>query len=412
MPIKIKNNNSGSNSRLTNQRKKPRVRKLPSVLMPITRLESAATSVRPIRPEYYSPVTFWEYTIWFTGVLVIVLLVGTAYVVTKVGIITGDKSSGQLVINNELTSPSVLFSALTGEKVTADVFNRRPLAVMIENLSSVRPQSGLSFADMVWEAPTEGGITRFLAIFQKGLPSKIGPVRSARPYFIDWAQEAGALYAHSGGSSEALDILARGRLGVQDVNEFSNSPAFWREVKEDAPHNLYTAADIFYKYVTDRGWENLSGEIKSGTYLSNIDLALATSNEAAREILVPYYPFEYDVLWRYNSTDGFYTRFMDGKEHRDKVTGGDIQFKNLIIMFTDVTPIPKDPLLKVNLRTIGEGPVYLFNQGKVYKGQWQKETTGDRTIFVDGLGSYLPMMEGNTWISVMDKAQEAELEYK
>ena len=422
MPTKIKKSDvllpkktSASTKKNT---KKTVSKKLPSVLMPVAKASTSPSwsehvykaSPQPmvIKKTRPSHITFWEYSIWVSGLLVIALLVSTAYVVDDI-----NSGRGTRVTHSSAAEQSeIIFSPLTGERVTSEVLSRRPMAVMIENLSSVRPQSGLSFADVVWEAPTEGGITRFLAIFQKGLPSKIGPVRSARPYFVEWASEVGALYAHSGGSSEALDLLAKGLPRLRDVNEFANGSAFWRESKEEAPHNLYTSAEIFYKYITDHDWQSVAGQTTPWVYISDTGAKLAVSNQQAREILVPYYPFEYDVLWRYNAADNLYTRFMDGKEHKDDVTNENIQFKNLVVMFTDVIPVPKDPLLKVNLRAIGKGTAYLFSHGQVYKGEWQKSSKDSRTMFTDGLGNYLPLTEGNTWISVVDKAQESELEYK
>ncbi len=360
-------------------------------------------------------ITFWQYVGWFSGILIVVMLVGTIVVVNK----TTNKvvrfnnfalPTNQNNIEEQNTFNSFI-SSLTGEAVTQEVVERRPLAIMIENFYTVRPQSGLSFADIVWEAPTEGGVTRFLAIFQKGLPSRIGPVRSARSYFIDWAREFDAFYAHSGGSSDALDELARGIRGLQDVNEFFHERAFWRDSKEARPHNLYAAAELFYNYAAINDWRTTSTlDPRQFTDVNNLSASL--DNPEAKEILIPYFPLEYDVLWKYQASDGVYERWMDNKPHQDRITGGTLQAKNVIIIFTNVIPIPKDPLLKVNIKTVGEGTAYLFVNGKAYQGKWQKRTLESRTEFLDDEGNYLPLAPGNTWISVLDKSLAKELEYK
>lgn len=355
-----------------------------------------------------SPVRFWRYATWFSGVVLVMLLIGVAMVYSRY-------HNGNIKINNQINNDQVAadvtnkLSPLTSEAVTEEVATRRPLAVMVENFKTVRPQSGLSFADIVWEAPSEGGVTRFLAIFQKGLPARLGPVRSARPYFIDWAREFGAIYAHSGGSPEALDEIAKGVQGLQDANEFFYGPAYWRDDTLSAPHNLFTDAVKFYDYAQERTWRVTAENL---TPFVIIPATAENDGVAASEIIVPYVPLDYDVMWNYDAEARVYIRSMDGDKHIDKTTGGALQTKNLIVMFTDVTPILRDPELRVNITTVGQGTAYLFVNGQMYKGLWQKLTSASSTKFVYEDGEPLPLQVGNTWISVMDKAQEPELEFK
>lgn len=131
---------------------------------------------------------------------------------------------------------------LTGEPVTQAVANRHPIAVMIDDLIDARPQSGLSSASVVWQAPAEGGIPRYMAIFGPTLPKAIGPVRSSRYYYIAWAAEWRALYAHAGGSPQALATLRTQGAGqlVYNADEFRWGGFFHRITTRLAPHNLYT----------------------------------------------------------------------------------------------------------------------------------------------------------------------------
>ena len=120
---------------------------------------------------------------------------------------------------------------------------RHPIAVMIDDLSPARPQSGLQSASIVWHAPAEGGIPRYMAIFADTLPEEVGPVRSARLYFVQWASEWKAVYVHAGGSPQALRTLAtkgHGQL-VYNADEFRYSSYFRRSRDRFAPHNLYSS---------------------------------------------------------------------------------------------------------------------------------------------------------------------------
>ena len=139
-------------------------------------------------------------------------------------------------------TPLVVPAPLTGLPVSPAVAARHPIAVMIDDLGPARPQSGLSKASIVWQAPAEGGIPRYMAIFQDTLPKSIGPVRSSRLYYIAWAAEWRAVYAHAGGSPQAKATLAAKGHGqyVYNGDEFRFSGTFHRITTRLAPHNLYT----------------------------------------------------------------------------------------------------------------------------------------------------------------------------
>src|SRR5262249_427143 len=140
-------------------------------------------------------------------------------------------------------TPVLVPAPLTGLPVAPNVAERHVIAVMIDDLSPARPQSGLTQASVVWQAPAEGGIPRYMLLFQENPPGSVGPGRSARYYFIGWAAEWRAAYAHAGGSPQALRTLrlqGRGQL-VYNVDQFRYSAAyFWRVGYHYAPHNLYT----------------------------------------------------------------------------------------------------------------------------------------------------------------------------
>ena len=144
---------------------------------------------------------------------------------------------------------------LTGRPVTAAVAARHPIAVMIDDHRDARPQSGFSAASVVWQAPAEGGIPRYMLVFQDQIPGDVGPVRSARSYYIPWAAELRALYVHAGGSPQALATLrakGNGQL-VYNADEFRWAKSFRRVDFNFAPHNLYTTGKQLRSLAATRG---------------------------------------------------------------------------------------------------------------------------------------------------------------
>ncbi|MBI1952325.1 DUF3048 domain-containing protein, partial [Candidatus Saccharibacteria bacterium] len=138
------------------------------------------------------------------------------------------------VVDNRVPSP------LTGLKVDPALAKRPVTGIMIENSPDARPQSGIADAGVIFEAIAEGGITRFITLYQDESPQYVGPVRSLRPYYIDWAAPFDASIVHIGGSPEAL---AQIRSSGKDLDQFFNSGSFWRESSRPAPHDVYTSFD-------------------------------------------------------------------------------------------------------------------------------------------------------------------------
>jgi hypothetical protein len=321
------------------------------------------------------------------------------------------KSTYNLTYTNTPVVPATSLTALaplTGLPATPLEAGRRPWAVVVENFPSVRPQSGLSSADLVFESPTEGGITRFLAIFQSQLPvDNLGPIRSARPYFNDWASTFGAFYSHSGGTAEALQQLKGGYGNLQDVNEFFNEHAYQRDLAKKAPHNLFTTPERFWSYAQNKNWPLTA----TAAPWFSFNKQLSTSSPAT-DITLPYYPADYSVNYIYQPLSGYYQRTLNGLVQTEAATQKPLAVKNALVLLTDITPIPNDPLLKVNLRTTGSGKLILFSQGQQYEGRWQKTTAHSPLKFTTPQGTALNLAPGNIWVSVMDNALEKDIKIK
>lgn len=153
---------------------------------------------------------------------------------------------------NTKVEPKKYYAPYTGVEVAKEVLDKIPYMAIIENSQAARPQSGLYAADMVFETLAEGGIPRFIALYQSEDSQKIGPIRSARPYFIDITREYNLPFAHCGGSEEALQAINRDKL--MGMNEFYNGSFFWRDKERIAPHNLYTSSEKLRALVKSKNY--------------------------------------------------------------------------------------------------------------------------------------------------------------
>lgn len=296
-----------------------------------------------------------------------------------------------------LAAPA-LRDPLTGVSVDAEV-NPLPqvYAVMIDDSSDAWPQSGTDNAFLVIEAPVEGGIPRLEAFFSdRDAVAKIGPVRSARPYFIDWANELDAMYVHVGGSNQALDIISSN--GTFDLNQFWNGDDFWRSTDRYAPHNVYTSTDLLggaVQAAADRGRdiENLYG---AWTFQDG-----ASAEQRPADGVNPtinFYAPTYTMKWTYDSATNRYARTHGG--YADKTLEGDqVYADNVAVVVTDISVI--DAVGRRQVKTIGSGKAFVFQNGEVIEATWKKDSASERMHFVDADGKDIAMNAGTTWIEVV-----------
>ena len=284
---------------------------------------------------------------------------------------------------------------LDGVMVDKGKENLLPMAVMIENHVDARPQSGLSRASLVYEAEAEGGITRFLAVFDPGENiEKIGPVRSARPYYIDWANELKALYIHCGGSPEALAKIINER--INDLNEFYNAGNFWRDNLRAAPHNVYTSTEKLLNYLEREKIENeRPGMATAWKFKEDTDAALRPK---ASKITVNYKGAPFTVLWSYDNINNEYSRFQGGLKHAD-TDGREIRAKNIIIQFVESRIIDEEGRRQV--ATVGSGKAKICLDGQCREGIWKKKDKKSRTAYFEADGREIEFNSGASWIEVV-----------
>ncbi|MFH0943345.1 MAG: DUF3048 domain-containing protein [Candidatus Beckwithbacteria bacterium] len=303
---------------------------------------------------------------------------------------------------------------------------RRPLAVMIENHLEARPQSGLSDADIVYEAVAEGGITRFMGVFYcqaAAFEPILGPVRSARTYFVDWASEYNyPLYAHVGGANTPGPANALGQLedygwsGANDLNQFSiGYPTFWRDYERlgrtvATEHTMYSTTEKLWAVAEKRGFTNLDPD--KNNWLDDFTPWKFVKEEAQAgtkgSVVKISYDFwennaDYAVVWQYDTASNLYTRSNAGQPHLDLNLNQPLTATNLVVQLATERNANDGYPDNVHLLygTIGKGTAYIFKDGQAVVGTWAKAKRIARTIFYDNKGKEIQFNPGKIWISVL-----------
>jgi hypothetical protein len=291
-------------------------------------------------------------------------------------------------------------SPLTGLLVSPEVAQRHPIAVMIDDLGPARPQSGLSEASIVWHAPAEGGIPRYMAIFQDSLPKEIGPVRSARSYYIGWASEWKAVYAHAGGSPQALATLrakGNGQL-VWNAEVFRWEGRFFtRNTERYAPHNVYTTGKKLRALskrlgATDREYK------AAWTFAPDAPLEARPYGGS----ISVFYPAN-NITYKYHRDTNTYRRSVTGeKKQTDAGNDERIAPKNVVVMLVRFAPL-NDGSKKNRLEAtyIGSGRAWIATNGRTIKGTWKKTKNTKPTRFYDADGNEVVLTAGQTFVQVL-----------
>lgn len=277
--------------------------------------------------------------------------------------------------------------------------NRLPISVMIENHTQARPQSGLSKAEVVYEALAEGGITRFLAVFLRE-DTKVGPVRSNRPYYLDWVSEYDAGYAHVGGSPTGQARVKE--YGIKDLDQFYNSAPYHREPKVGiaTEHTMYSSTDLLRAAAEKKGYKK-EKEILMWLFLDEKEIPKREARKDIFNINLGFLgTFKMDVEWRYNADTNSYFRFNGGDSMIDATTNTQIEVKTVIVQTVNKT---NDPSGKGRLfmETIGSGLAKVFVNGVVVEGSWKKDSRTERTRFFDNAGVEIKLNRGNIWVEII-----------
>jgi len=294
-------------------------------------------------------------------------------------------------------TPKLVRAPISGVLVSEDLAKRAPFAASIDNHPDSRPHSGLGKASLVYETLAEGGITRMLAIFQENDAPRIGPVRSARPYFIDWLSEYAAIFAHVGGSSDALNAIVN--YGIKDLSEFRwAGVAFWRDQSRWSPHNTYTSTEKLRSGASQSGYPL---ELNVAPRPFKDDLEKEKRPQTINPIQVNFSTGQFLAGYHYNPETNDYQRYLAGAPYKD-LSGEDIRVKNVVVQFTNIVPgYSSAGEIASKITTIGTGKSLIFLDGKTISGTWSKASRTERTKFFDEAGAEIQFNTGLTWIHVV-----------
>lgn len=266
---------------------------------------------------------------------------------------------------------------------------------MIENSLDARPQSGIKQAGVVYEAIAEGGITRFLTLHQEDKPQLIGPVRSVRPYFVDWLTPYQASVAHVGGSAAALATVRNG--SYRDIDQFFNGASYWRSTDRYAPHNVYTSFAKLDALNQSKGYTTSVFKGFSRTDAKPADTPTATN------IAINFSSAWYNTAYTYDKASNTYLRSEGGAPHMDR-EDGQIAPRVVIAMKVDESTVMEDGY-RENIVTTGSGEAIVFQNGTATTVTWHKPDAATGITFTDANGKDVPLVRGQTWIAAIPNGE-------
>ena len=377
------------------------------------------------------------------GIIVLILVaIGVAYAYYQ-----------KFHATNEITESTTIEEIKTDKSSTKNdtIFSGkdRPIAVMIDNNVNAFPHAGLRKAYMVYEIIVEGGETRLMAVFKGVNLDKIGPVRSSRHYFLDFALENDAIYVHYGWSPKAESNIKS--MGINNINGIIDSDVFWRVKDKSAPHNAVTSTANILKFAKEKGYRttssvtsvlnysldeiNLGEETQensenntsltsssisssaSSNVSSSSSSALATSNASsasnssisksnsvnafdATKITIPF--SEYTVSkWTYDEQTKTYYRTSKNKQETEWDTGESVKFKNIIIEYMKNTKLDDEENKdRQEINTVGTFNGYYITNGKAIKIKATKTSRAGKTVYKDENGNTLKVNNGNTFVEI------------
>ncbi len=330
-------------------------------------------------------------------IIIIALLVlgGIGFAVYQIWIKPDSKPVQRAVVKPapKPEPPKPITSTLTGLEIADAAINQRPVtAVMIENSMDARPQAGLNQAGVVFEAIAEGGITRFLTLFQDSEPDYIGPVRSVRPYYVQWAAGFDAAIAHVGGSGDALRMLREENV-AKDLDQFFNPGPFRRVSNRVAPHNVYSNIASLRELQNQKGFtSSYKGFARKAEAKSAAPNATAIDFNISGAIYNPHYD--------YDAATNSYKRSEGGQPHTDEKSGQQLSPKVVIAM---VMQQGRNDIY-TTYNAVGNGDAFVFQDGALTKATWSKTDNKEPLIFKDINGNELKLNPGQTWISAVGSA--------
>lgn len=340
-------------------------------------------------------------------VLIIVLLI----VIIALGVLLGVKftqshknGNGNEINTNETIGEKV--EEVKEEPKSKYDINERSIAVVIDNVGEAIPQTGLNEAMIVYEAYVEGALTRYMAVYKGANVDTIGPTRSARPVFIDYALENDSIFVHYGGSVRALNDVEK--LKMQNVSGIvTPSGVFWRTNKRSAPHNALISTKNIWDYAAKRGYRTTTTERNVLNYV--VDEVTLGEGTTANTVSIPYSHSK--VKYVYNPETKLYERYVGNELRKDWLTGETIIAKNIIITFANnYTTSEENGYGRQEIENIGSKDGYYITNGQAIQIKCDKTTRAGRTVYKDLEGNEIKVNDGNTWIQIVPPSMNVTFE--
>lgn len=358
-------------------------------------------------------------------VAIVVILVALAVGVSVVWWLSKSED-GNVSSGGRVEFPDPIYSVLTGEGIQDAALNTSPTyCVQIPNgTDGARPQVGLTKAGVVFEAIAEAGITRFAAVFQNADTAVIGPVRSLRPYYLDWDVPFDCTVVHAGGSNEAIAALRQG--GHREMDE--NETYMWRERNTGRLwNNLFTSPADLANYNASKGWTTSNPQGFPRLTPDDVDdklrerAACADDETCPAATLITHiemdfsYAKAYNVIYDYDSATNTYLRSYDnGDAHLVYNCPAGLSRPNTKSQCGDLVQVAPSAVVAMVVRestmsdnyhqkitTIGSGTAYIFQNGEVIEGTWEKSSQNAQIIFKDGEGQVISFTPGQLWVAAV-----------
>ncbi|MCH8049773.1 DUF3048 domain-containing protein [Patescibacteria group bacterium] len=362
---------------------------------PVDRLASFVTRGREKKYGLKRYKSIWAGSV-FALLLIGLIALGiysTVERVSDLGLVPGSSDLAQAVEDPR--------HPLTGERI-AEPYKTLPqvFGVMVENSSDAWPLVGLDQAFLVIEAPVEAGIPRLLAFFsEESEVEKIGPVRSARAYYLDWNDELDAVYAHVGGSPEAMDFI-KYDYDTIDLDQFWQREYFYRTNHlRYAPHNVFTSSELLIYALDEFNLDQPSYDL----WTFKDDHPVEQDTQSLKVDFVQ--GNTYDIDWRYDPETNTYTRY-EGGSLMEMEDGAQTIANNIVVIATDIRTI--DHLGRKRIMTVGEGDALIAQDGEVFLGRWKKDQRTGRLKFFTHDGFEISMNAGATWIEIVSSLSQVE----
>ncbi len=339
-------------------------------------------------------------------IIFLVLIVGVFYFLNmKFNIYSKIKNYFNIVEENNDKEEPIIIPKL---KIIDEDSNGRIIAVMINNHKQARPHSGLQDAFLNYEIIVEGGITRILSLFRDKTTDRIGSIRSARHYFLDYALENDAVYVHFGWSPQAQKDISS--FKIDNLNALSNSSLYWRDksLKKPTEHTAFTSIERINNLISKKSYRNTSDKDMLLNYSTDeIDLSKNISSIRADKIYIEYSSYT-NTSYNYDKASGLYKRFMSGASHSDYITKEQYTTKNIITYQIKNKSI--DSAGRQTLENIGSGNGYYITGGYAIPITWEKTDRSSQTIYKYFSGKEIDVNDGVTWIQIQPVGKTLKIE--